>query len=100
MLQRWNASPKAKQKKRYEFGVKVSLAVTHKHGLIVGAKSVLGNLYDGHTLAEQIEQTTILQLDQHVTPKTAYVDLGYRSVDESVAPVNVIHRAKMKSLTR
>ncbi len=91
---------KGKVRKRYEFGVKVSLAVTHKKGLIVGAKSIPGNPYDGHTLAEQIEQTTILLLDQNVVPKTAYVDLGYRSTEDSVPSVNVIHRGKMKSLTK
>ena len=91
---------KGKARKRCEFGVKVSLAVTHKHGLIVGAKTMPLNSYDDHTLAEQIGKPPILLPDQNVTPKTACVDLGYRSVDESVAPVEVIHRGKMKSLTR
>lgn len=40
----------------YEFGVKVSVAVTHRHGLMVGARSLPGNPYGGHSLAEQIER--------------------------------------------
>ena len=91
---------KGKAKKPYEFGVKISLATTHKKALIVGVKSFPNNPYDGHTLAEQIEQTNILLMDQHVTVKTAYVDLGYRGVDASLDEVNVIHRGKIKSLTK
>ena len=53
---------KGKARKPYEFGVKVSLAVTHKSGLMVGGRSFPGNPYGGHTLAEQLEQTnTLLQ---------------------------------------
>ena len=51
---------KGKARRPYEFGVKVSVAVTHKQGLMVGARSFPGNPWDGHTLAEQIEQSTIL----------------------------------------
>lgn len=36
----------------YEFGVKVSLAVTHKEGLVVGIQSCPDNPYDGRTLEE------------------------------------------------
>lgn len=34
---------KGKAKKPYEFGVKVSMAVTHRQGLMVGARSFTGN---------------------------------------------------------
>lgn len=34
---------KGKACKPYEFGVKVSVVVTHKHGLMVGASSFTGN---------------------------------------------------------
>jgi IS5 family transposase len=47
---------KSKARKPYEFGVKVCVAVTHKQGLVVGARSFAGNPYDGHTLTEQLEQ--------------------------------------------
>jgi IS5 family transposase len=90
---------KGKARKPYEFGVKVSLAVTHQHGLMVGTRSFPGNPYDGHTLAAQIEQTNNLLQDIGVKPTTAIVDLGYRGVDKDVAPVQVIHRGKTKTLT-
>lgn len=90
---------KGKARKPYEFGVKVSLAVTHKQGLMVGAKSFPGNPYDGHTLVHQIEQTNSLLKNVGVVPTTAIVDLGFRGVDQEVAPVKVIHRGKYKTLT-
>ena len=90
---------KGKARKPYEFGVKVSVAVTHRHGLMVGARALPGNPFDGHTLAEQLEQTTTLLQDLGVKPTTAVVDLGYRGVDAEVAPVQVIHRGKSKTLT-
>jgi IS5 family transposase len=90
---------KGKARKPYEFGVKVSLAVTHKQGLMVGARTFPGNPYDGHTLREQIEQTTTLLQDIGTVPTTAVVDLGFRGVDDELTPVHVIHRGKYKSLT-
>ncbi len=89
---------KGKARKPYEFGVKVSLAVAHKSGLIVGARSFPGNPFDGHTLSAQLEQTSTLLQDLGVTPKTAVVDLGYRGVDADIAPVELNHRGKYKSL--
>jgi transposase, IS5 family len=89
---------KGKARKPYEFGVKVSLAVTHQHGLMVGARSFPGNPYDGHTLAEQLEQTNTLLQDIGVKPTTTVVDMGFRGVDAAVAPVQIIHRGKFKSL--
>ena len=90
---------KGKARRPYEFGVKVSLAVTHKQGLMVGARSFPGNPYDGHLLAAQLEQTATLLQDIGVKPATAIVDLGFRGVDQEVAPVQVIHRGKHKTLT-
>lgn len=78
--------------------MKVSLAVAHKSGLIVGARSFPGNPFDGHTLCAQLEQTCALLQDLGVTPKTAVVDLGYRGVDGDIAPLEFIHRGKYKSL--
>jgi transposase, IS5 family len=89
---------KGKARKPYEFGVKVSLAITHNSGLMVGARSFPGNPYDGHTLAEQLEQTSTLLQDIGVAPSIAVVDLGFRGVDEACAPVQLIHRGKFKSL--
>ena len=70
---------KGKARKPYEFGVKVSVAVTHKQGLMVGARSFTGNPYDGHTLNEQLEQATILTEDTGAKPKQVVVDLGFRA---------------------
>ena len=92
---------KGKARQPYEFGVKVSLAITEKHGLIVGARAFPGNPYDGHTLAEQLEQSSILLQDLSSTPqpKTVLVDLGFRGVDAEVSSVQLIHRGKHKTLT-
>ena len=90
---------KGKARKRYEFGVKVSLAVTHLRGLMVGARSFTGNPYDAHTLAAQLEQTTNLMQDVGRAPKEVIVDLGYRGVDTDNPGVQIIHRGKYKSLT-
>ena len=91
---------KGKARQPYEFGVKVSVAVTAKQGLMVGARSLPGNPYDGHTLAEQLEQTTVLLQDLGVKPHTAIVDLGYRGADADIGGVTLIHRGKSRSLTR
>ena len=58
-----------------------------------------GNPYDGHTLAEQIEQATILMQDTGVRPHTAWVDLGYRGVDAENPQIQIKHRGKKTRLT-
>ena len=50
---------------------------TLKEGLVVGARSMPGNPYDGHTLHEALEQTAILS---EVKPLMAFVDRGYRGM--------------------
>jgi IS5 family transposase len=91
---------KGKARKPYEFGVKASIAVTHKSGLMVGARSFPGNPYDAHTLWAQLEQTSILLEDVGRSPKQVVVDLGYRGVDHDNPNVEIIHRGKYKSLTK
>jgi IS5 family transposase len=70
---------KGKARTRYEFGVKCSLAVTNARAaggqFVLGARTVPGNPYDGHTLAHQIDQIEALT-GQRV--RRAYVDRGYR----------------------
>ena len=90
---------KGKARKPYEFGVKVSLAVTLKQGLMVGARTFPGNPFDGHTLAQQLEQTTNLLQELGRKPNQAIVDLGYRGVDADNPGVEIIHRGKYKTLT-
>ena len=90
---------KGKARNPYEFGVKVSMAVTHKQGLMVGARSFPGNPYDGHVLHAQLEQTTNLLQDLGRSPKQVIVDLGYRGVDADNPGVQIIHRGTYKSLS-
>ena len=90
---------KGKSRQPYEFGCKVSIAIAHKAGLIVGARSFPGNPFDGHTLASQIEQTTNLMQDIGVKPHTAVVDLGFTGVDADNPGIEIIHRGKFKKLT-
>ena len=59
------------------------------------AKGRAGAPYDGHTLAEQLEQASILS---NATIKDVYVDLGYRGVDHQNPDVSITHRGKYKSL--
>lgn len=68
---------KGKARTPYEFGVKVSAAVTAKEGLVVGMRSMPGNPYDGHTVDSQLEQVAILAGQ---TPKFVLADRGYRGV--------------------
>ena len=89
---------KGKARKPYEFGVLVSLAVTHRLGLMAGPRSFPGNPNDGHTRAEQLEQANTLLQDIGVKPAIAVVDLGFRGVDATCAAVQIIHRGKFKSL--
>jgi IS5 family transposase len=70
---------KGKARSRYEFGVKASFATTNarcKGGqFVLGARTLPGNPYDGHSLAAQIAQTERLTGRRM---RRAYVDRGYR----------------------
>ena len=69
---------KGKAGKKYEFGNKVSVAVSSRGGWFVGAKSFTGNPYDGHTLAEQMKQVKSM-IGERVGE--VHVDMGYRGHD-------------------
>ncbi len=66
---------KGKAHKKYEFGVKVSLAVTQRDHFIVGAMSLPGNPFDGHTLEQALHQVKRLTGKR---PERCFVDRGYR----------------------
>jgi IS5 family transposase len=86
---------KGKARTPYEFGVKVSITTTHKEGLVVGARSMPGLPYDGHTLEEALEQAAILS---DVRPEMAFVDRGYRGVE--VEGVKIYHAGLRRGITR
>ena len=69
---------KGKVPKRYEFGVKVSIATTNRSNLVVGAQSLPGNPHDAHTLKDALRQVQRLTGSK---PERCYVDLGYRGHD-------------------
>ena len=66
---------KGKVHKRYEFGVKASIATTSKGGWHVGAMSLPGNPYDGHTLKRCFEQ--IKTISPRI-PEHLFTDQGFR----------------------
>ena len=86
---------KGKAHKRYEFGTKVSVATTNRGGFVVGMRALPGNPYDGHTLAEALEQVEILT-DQK--PEFAFVDRGYRG--HGVENVTVFISGAKRGVTR
>jgi len=88
---------KGKARTPYEFGVKVSIATTLKEGLVVGMRSMPGNPYDGHTLAETLEQVGILT-GTDKSPTTAIVDKGYRGVE--VEGVRILRSGQKRGMTR
>ena len=66
---------KGKPHRPYEFGCKVSVSTTARDNWVVGALALSGNRYDGHTLADALQQVQRLtgQL-----PDQVVCDLGYR----------------------
>ena len=66
---------KGKEHKRYEFGSKVSILVTQKTGVIVGALNFNSTEHDSKTLEKAFEQYERLT-DRDA--KNVFVDRGYR----------------------
>ena len=81
---------KGKARTRWEFGVKVSLAVTNARApggqFVLGARACPENPYDGHTLKAQLDQVERLTGQQVAR---AYVDLGYRGHDAKAGHTEV-----------
>lgn len=65
---------KGKAHKQYEFGSKVSVAITKTTGIIVGALSFKGNPHDGQTISPTLDQHEKLTGKR---AKIAIVDRGY-----------------------
>ncbi|MCC5955827.1 MAG: IS5 family transposase [Natronohydrobacter sp.] len=85
---------KGKARVRYEFGTKVSVAATINEGFIVGARSMPGNPYDGHTLADALDQVEVLT---DIRPPLAVVDRGYRG--HGVTRTRVLISGMRKGIT-
>lgn len=86
---------KGKAHKHYEFGTKVSVATTNRGGFVVGIRALPGNPYDGHTLAEALEQVEILTKQR---PEMAFVDRGYHG--HGVANTKVFISGAKRGVTR
>ena len=69
---------RGKARARYEFGVKTSVAVTNARGpggqFVLGARTLPGKPYDGHSLAAQIDEVARLTGARSVAPSRR----GYR----------------------
>ncbi len=86
---------KGKAKSPYEFGVKVTVATTLEEGLVVGMRSMPGNPWDGHTLAETLEQVSILANHR---PKTVIVDKGYQGIQ--LDGIQILRSGQKRGITR
>jgi Transposase DDE domain./Transposase domain (DUF772). len=65
---------KGKEHKKYEFGSKVSILVTQKTGVIVGALNFTENVHDSKTLSSALQQHTRLTGKEAIE---VYADRGY-----------------------
>ena len=90
---------KGKARKPYEFGVKNAVVISHKAGLMLGARTFPGNPYDGHILSAVLEQATNITQNVNVTIKQVVADLGFRGVDADNPGKQIIHRGRYKSMT-
>jgi len=66
---------KGKVHKKYEFGVKVSVATTSRDNFVIGMQALPGNPFDGHTLSGALAQVERIT---KIIPERCFVDRGYR----------------------
>jgi IS5 family transposase len=66
---------KGKAHKKYEFGCKASIVLTHKECFALSVRAFHGNPYDGHTLKEVLDDSEKLT---GITIKRAFADKGYK----------------------
>lgn len=85
---------KGKVHKRYEFGSKVSLVLTHKTGLALNAKALHGNPYDGHTLKDALKGA---EKNFGANIKRAFVDKGCRG--HGIEDKSIIMSGQKKGMT-
>lgn len=85
---------KGKAHKAYEFGSKVSIAITKTTGIVVGAMSFKGNPHDGQTISPTLDQHEKLT---GIRAKIAIVDRGYPA--RMINGTQVIKPTNGKSVT-
>lgn len=85
---------KGKSHRKYEFGVKVSVATTNRDNFVVGMQAIHGNPFDGHTLSQALEQVERVTSQK---PERCYVDRGYRG--NGVEDVEVFISGRKRGLT-
>jgi len=66
---------KGKTHKKYEFGCKTSIVLTHKEGFVLSMQALHGKPYDGHTLKMSLEQAEVCTGKR---VKKGFVDRGYK----------------------
>jgi transposase, IS5 family len=87
---------KGKAHKRFEFGSKVSIMVTQKTGVIVGALNFNETMHDSKTLDKVLEQYTRLN-DKKA--KNIFVDRGYRG-PKVIDQINIYVPKPNKNITK
>ena len=88
---------KGKVHKRYEFGVKASISTTSKGGWHVGAMSLPGNPYDGHTLRVCFEQIKTIspRIPEHLFTDQGFLGHGL-SLEQTQIHVDKKRRAAIE----
>ncbi len=82
--------------RKYEFGNKVSVAVTSKGSWIVGTMSCEGNPCDGQTLGKQL--TLVRDFPEAVRGREVFVDRGYRGHKHEGVETVYVEREKRGSI--
>lgn len=88
---------KGKAHKRYEFRNNASIATTAKSSWIVGIESFSENIYDGKSLADSLVQVSVMMGQ---SPKTVYVDRGYRGYTGHFLNTHIYHQGQRQGLSR
>ena len=90
---------KGKSHKRYEYGSKVSLVLTHRRGVVLSAQALERPYYDGHSLSSSLQEASQLT---GVSVAQAFVDRGYRGhgVETAAVYISGQRRGLTKSLQR
>lgn len=86
---------KGKLHKKYEFGCKATIVVTHREGLVLDVRALHGAPYDGHTLEEALKHA---ELNSQCNIETVHVDKGYRG--HTVKGKNVFISGQKRGITK